>query len=201
MFANHAITDKLTVGNSEFAIGHDAKKDEYVTYQRHKGQSDYFWPHQVDCRIAAIEDLCNRCLAEIVCIRKSQQKASKILEEKKSTLVQKNEKYVKDHEGEFNLNKWYVDTENERVTEVYYNPDSNSGGQLVYNQISFNLLREAFSKYIDSEQLLSYLGSCIRQTLCDIDDEDFSGNAKEFVEKTYDFITDDELMATLKSLV
>ena len=82
MFGNHEITDKISVGNNEFAIGHDAEKGEYVTYQRYKGQNEYFWPHPFAERIAAIEDLCKRCLAEIVCIRKSQQKSAGILKEK-----------------------------------------------------------------------------------------------------------------------
>lgn len=46
------------------------------------------------------------------------------------------------------LDKFYVNTENESVTWVYYNPYIDASGQLVYNHISFKWLFDALNTVV-----------------------------------------------------
>jgi hypothetical protein len=72
--AGYVITDRLTVGNSEFVIGqHDTAPAQFVTWQCKKGEKDYFWGHYLGDRLDAVEDLCKRALKEIAYLRTFQQ--------------------------------------------------------------------------------------------------------------------------------
>ena len=72
-------------------------------------------------------------------------------------------------------------------TYVYYTPDATAGGQLVYNEISYELIREAYSVYINVEGFFDYLGSACEQTLVDIGTEDFHDSFIDFMNKEADF--------------
>lgn len=86
-------------------------------------------------------------------------------------------------------------------TYVYYNPDATAGGwsqtafaarpcnrrQLVYNEISYELIREAYSAYINVEGFFDYLGSACEQTLVDIGTEDFHDSFMNFVNDEAEF--------------
>ncbi|MCL6457809.1 MAG: hypothetical protein K6T85_07370 [Gorillibacterium sp.] len=64
--AGYMITDRLTVGNTEFVIGQRKEVPvQFVTWKCRKGEKGYFWGHYLDDRLTALEDLCNRSLAEI----------------------------------------------------------------------------------------------------------------------------------------
>ena len=78
--------------------------------------------------------------------------------------------------------------------EIYYNPDSSAGGQLVYNEFSFELIREA-SKEDSTLKFYDYLNSNCKQTLVDIDSPDFMDYLKEFMEQDADYIKDDKKTA------
>ena len=86
------------------------------------------------------------------------------------------------------LEKFYVDRENETVTHAYYNPDSSSGGQLVYNYFSFDELFEAIAE----EEPLKYLETFCKQETVDIDNPYFSARARKFIENSEDFNSKDE---------
>ncbi len=86
------------------------------------------------------------------------------------------------------IDKFYVNREAERVTEVYYNPDSDAGGQLVYNSFSFDQLFEALSK----DDPLDYLAQVSRQELVDVGSSDFIAKAREFLTDNEDFNSNDE---------
>jgi len=71
--AGYTITDRLTVGNSEFVIGQrDTDLAPFVTWQCRKGEKDYFWGHYLSDRLAALEDLCKRALDEVEYLRSLQ---------------------------------------------------------------------------------------------------------------------------------
>ena len=96
------------------------------------------------------------------------------------------------------LEKFYVDKENELVTQVYYNPDSSAGGQLVYNRFSFDELSKAF----EFTEPLDYIESICRQEAIDIDDPAFPEKAREFLANTEDFNSDEkDIYAELSALL
>ena len=80
--------------------------------------------------------------------------------------------------------------------EIYYNPDSSAGGQLVYNEFPFELIREA-SKEDSTLKFYDYLNSNCKQTLVDIDSPDFMDYLKEFMEQDADYIKDDKKTANV----
>jgi hypothetical protein len=72
--AGYVITDRLTVGNSEFVIGQSENAPaKFVTWKCEKGQKNYYWGHYCKDRLTALEDLCNRTLDEIHYLRSIQQ--------------------------------------------------------------------------------------------------------------------------------
>ena len=72
--AGYTITDRLTVGNSEFVIGQrETELAPFVTWKCRKGEKNYFWGHYLSDRLTALEDLCNRSLDEIHYLRSLQQ--------------------------------------------------------------------------------------------------------------------------------
>jgi len=79
MNAGYAITDRLTVGNSEFVIGQrDESPASFVTWKCRKGEKEYFWGHYMNDRLTALEDLCNRALEEIQNMKGLQQNKEEI---------------------------------------------------------------------------------------------------------------------------
>lgn len=72
----------------------------------------------------------------------------------------------------------YVNEEAESMTWIYYNPDSSAGGQLVYNEFSFDDLREALL----NPDPLAYIQSTCRQSCVDIDAPCFMSYAQGFLE-------------------
>ena len=78
--------------------------------------------------------------------------------------------------------------------EVYYNFDASSGGQLVYNQYPYELIREA-KKQGNVEGFFAYLTENCKEFLVDIDDEDFLDYAYEFVGKEPEYSKNDKEIA------
>jgi hypothetical protein len=86
--AGYIITDRLTVGNSEFVVGQrDTEIAPFVTWKCRKDQKGYFWGHYLSDRLTALEDLCNRALDEVHYLRSLQQE--KDATEKKEPKFQK----------------------------------------------------------------------------------------------------------------
>lgn len=97
-----------------------------------------------------------------------------------------------------NLEKYYINKANDSVTCVYFNPDSDAGGQLVYNQISQEVLIEA----LNSSNPIEYIDSCGSITLVDITDENFKEMADEFLADSEDFNNkDNNIIEELRALV
>ena len=68
---------------------------------------------------------------------------------------------------------FFIDRDNENVTWMYYNPDSNAGGQYVTNELSFDEIREAAQSHKSADDFFDYLGSIANQTLADVGTEWF----------------------------
>lgn len=68
---------------------------------------------------------------------------------------------------------FFIDRDNENVTWMYYNSDSNAGGQYVTNELSFDEIREAAQSHKSADDFFDYLGSIANQTLADVGTEWF----------------------------
>lgn len=75
---------------------------------------------------------------------------------------------------------FFVDKENKTVTWMYYNPDSNAGGQYVINTITFDEVKEAAQKHKSADDFFDYLGSIANQELADVGTEWFEAAEAEF---------------------
>lgn len=108
-----------------------------------------------------------------------------------------NQKYVSEHSVAFQGSKIYI--ESDTLREVYFNPDSNAGGQLVTNHYSPATVLETLERYGDSADFWSYLEGEAQQYLTDIDSPEFASEAQDFVEAPCDFIgTDETAMKALR---
>lgn len=93
---------------------------------------------------------------------------------------------------------FFIDREQESVTWMYFNPDSNAGGQYVTNTLSFDEIREAAQSHKSADDFFDYLGSIANQTLSDVGTEWFEEVEKEF-HTTPDF--SDCSSATMEALI
>ena len=73
--------------------------------------------------------------------------------------------------------------------EIYFNMNSNAGGQLVYNEFPYELIREA-AKEENTLKFFEHLYSGCKQSLVDIDSPDFMNCVKEFIETNTDYSKD-----------
>ena len=93
---------------------------------------------------------------------------------------------------------FYIDRDNESVIWMYYNPDSNAGGQYVTNTLSFDEIQQATREYDSAEDFFDYLGSIANQELADVGTEWFEDAEREF-HKTPDLT--DCTSATMEALI
>ena len=93
---------------------------------------------------------------------------------------------------------FFIDRDNESVAWMYYNPDSNAGGQYVTNTLSFDEIQQAAREYDSAEDFFDYLGSIANQELADVGTEWFVDAESHFLEQP-DFT--DCTKATMQSLV
>ena len=93
---------------------------------------------------------------------------------------------------------FFIDWDNESITWMYYNPDSNAGGQYVTNTLSFDEIQQAAREYESAEDFFDYLGSIANQELADVGTEWFEDAEREF-HKTPDLT--DCTSATMEALI
>lgn len=93
---------------------------------------------------------------------------------------------------------FFIDRDNESVTWMYYNPDSNAGGQYVTNTLSFDEIQQAAREYDSTEDFFDYLGSIANQELADVGSEWFEDADREF-HRTPDLT--DCTSATMEALI
>ena len=92
---------------------------------------------------------------------------------------------------------FFLDDESQTVTWIYYNPDSNSGGQYVTNTLSYDDVIEAARQYESAGDFFDYLGSIAKQELADVGTEWFTQGEEQF-KQTPDFT--DCTKATMESV-
>lgn len=93
---------------------------------------------------------------------------------------------------------FFIYRDNESVTWMYYNPDSNAGGQYVTNTLSFDEIQQAAREYDSAEDFFDYLGSIANQELADVGTEWFEDADREF-HRTPDLT--DCTSATMEALI
>lgn len=93
---------------------------------------------------------------------------------------------------------FFIDRDNESVIWMYYNPDSNAGGQYVTNTLSFDEIQQAAREYDSAEDFFDYLGSIANQELADVGTEWFVDADREF-HRTPDLT--DCTSATMEALI
>ena len=93
---------------------------------------------------------------------------------------------------------FFIDRDNESVIWMYYNPDSNAGGQYVTNTLSFDEIQQAAREYDSAEDFFDYLGSIANQELADVGTEWFLDADREF-HRTPDLT--DCTSATMEALI
>ena len=93
---------------------------------------------------------------------------------------------------------FFIDRDNESVIWMYYNPDSNAGGQYVTNTLSFDEIQQAAREYDSAEDFFDYLGSIANQELADVGTEWFEDADREF-HRTPDLT--DCTSATMEALI
>jgi len=81
---------------------------------------------------------------------------------------------------------FFINREQESVTWMYFNPDSNAGGQYVTNELSFDEIREAAQSHKSTDDFFDYLGSIADQTLADVGTEWFE-EAENVFSQTPDY--------------
>lgn len=78
---------------------------------------------------------------------------------------------------------FFVNKDNETVTWIYYNPDSDAGGQYVTNQLSFTSVNKGAENYKTTDEFFDYLSSVANQTLADVGSEWFEATKSQFLQQ------------------
>lgn len=93
--------------------------------------------------------------------------------------------FVEQHYAEINKDKFFLNENS--ITEMYYNPDSNEGGQFVELTIYKEDIEEAAKLYKNPKDFFSHLESLAKGSLHDVGTETFRGTAEYFMERKADF--------------
>ena len=101
----------------------------------------------------------------------------------KQTMIDLN--FVKQNYDAINKDKFYKTTNG--VTEMYYNPDANSGGQLVELTIYNEDILDAAKMYKKPQDFFSHIEGMSKGALYDVGTETFMKAAKDFIESKADF--------------
>ena len=94
---------------------------------------------------------------------------------------------VSHHAKDLMTDKFTVDFANGYVDNVYYNPDSNAGGELVRNRLSFTEIVNIANKTSSEETFWDCFDSEARQTYTSITDKDFRAVILSFVNDPADY--------------
>ena len=78
---------------------------------------------------------------------------------------------------------FFTHSDGSSIVWMYYNPDSEAGGQYVTNFVSVDDVKEAARSHNEPEKFFDYLGSIARQELADIGTEWFKGAEIQFAKE------------------
>lgn len=101
----------------------------------------------------------------------------------KQTMIDLN--FVKQNYDAINKDKFYKTTNG--VMEMYYNPDANSGGQLVELTIYNEDILDAAKLYKKPQDFFSHIEGMSKGALYDVGTETFMETAKDYIESKADF--------------
>lgn len=93
--------------------------------------------------------------------------------------------FVIENHSELDHDKFFK-TDN-GLMEVYYNPDANSGGQIVELYVTFDDVKKIAKEYKKPDHFFSHLGAISKCYLYDVGDADFRGKAEWFISAKADF--------------
>ena len=98
---------------------------------------------------------------------------------------------------------FYHHPDRQTFEAVYFNPDSNAGGQYVIMTLPYELISDAVEQTNDSQSFFEFLEERASHTeLVDITDEDFRATMESYKSRPADFIgRSDEVMTTLITTV
>lgn len=105
--------------------------------------------------------------------------------DKQALQTYKDLKFVEKHYDAIDEDKFYKTTNG--VTEIYYNPDANAGGQFVELTISKDDISEAAKLYKKPQDFFSHIEGISKGTLCDVGTKNFRETAEHFMESKADF--------------
>ena len=94
-------------------------------------------------------------------------------------------KFIEQNYDAIDKDKFFKTTNG--VTEMYYNPDSNAGGQFVELTISKDDILEAAKLYKKPQDFFSHIEGMSKGALYDVGTETFMEAAKDFIESKADF--------------
>ena len=101
----------------------------------------------------------------------------------KQTMMDLN--FVKQNYNAIDKDKFFKTTNG--VTEIYYNPDANAGGQFVELTISKDDILEAAKLYKKPQDFFPHIEGISKGTLCDVGTKNFKETAEHFMESKADF--------------
>ena len=101
--------------------------------------------------------------------------------------------------GNDRKDKFYTNEDIGRVTWIYFNPDSDSGGQYVYNYIYYKHILTVAEQAKTTDSFFDLLGSWADQFLVDVGTVDYADSDKEFKEDPCDLEGCDE--TTMNKLI
>ena len=93
--------------------------------------------------------------------------------------------FVEKNYSEIDKDKFYINSDS--VTEMYYNPDSNAGGQFVEITICKDDIKDAARMYKKPDEFFSYLEGVSKGSLYDVGTQTFRETAEGFMESKADF--------------
>ena len=89
--------------------------------------------------------------------------------------------YIENNKLEFNKEKLFYKDQDGFVTLVYFNPDSDAGGQLVFNKLSVDTIKDILKANETDDDVEEAIANLSKQTLADVDDIYFIEEAEWFV--------------------
>lgn len=93
--------------------------------------------------------------------------------------------FVEKNYAEIDKDKFYINSDS--VTEMYYNPDANAGGQFVEITICKDDIKDAARMYKKPDEFFSYLEGVSKGSLYDAGTHTFRETAEGFMESKADF--------------
>ena len=97
------------------------------------------------------------------------------------SVITKNLSIVQKNLKAFSEERLFLDEAQENATIIYFNPDSDSCGQLVVQKMSMSRISEILAEHVRNEAAAEMVETLAKTFLIDVDDADFSDWAEFFL--------------------